>query len=164
MKRNNFMSLFIHLIVSGITVAIYQPSSKKGYISSFSFKSEIAIFILLMLSYFVFSYLLAGNILLILDSWKKRISSTLAVSILILFAWTIGYLLDDNGNIFSDFGWIFFYYLSRPFTPIYSIMERFWKMNDIFPNWTILFVITPSMLIWLGIEIKQYVILRKAKT
>lgn len=164
MKRNLVISLLIHIIISVAAILFYHPSSANCYISSFDYNTENIIFFIIMLFYLIISFFLAGNILKFFDSWQQQILSVSSVAILMLIVWIICYLLDD-GRMLSHLIWIFFYYCSLPFIPVYSIMERFWNIptNDTLPYWTILFAIIPSLLMWLGIEIKRYVNIRASK-
>lgn len=142
---NNFKALMVHIIIGIITFLTYAVSSRFN-----NNRITICIFIFALTM-----YLLSGFFFENLGSKIRNLKSVSLVFILGVLIWTISIITIGLGRIGANPYWGVYCFYNSYFSPIMCDFG----VEDPFIN---LFTsLIPSILIWLGIELKALISIRK---
>jgi hypothetical protein len=147
MIKNNFIVIFLHLLVNAVVLLTYgTPSSFPKY----GFAGEILIFMLVLLVYFILGYFLTGKVLKYQDTKTKSIISISSIFILGLLVWVY--------KFFADVWWLFVFFVYNYYAiPLYPIFVNLHYDNPhSLVDLEILFSLLPVLIIWAGMTMKYY--------
>lgn len=145
MLKNNLIVVLLHLFIGIFVFLVYgTPSSYPKY----GLYGETLFFIVVLLTYFIFGYLLTGKVLIHQNNTFKSIISISSIFILGLLVWTY--------KFFASGWWLLEFFIYNYYAvPLYPIFEYFHYDNlFILVDLEVLFSFLPVLLIWAGMEFK----------
>jgi len=164
--KNNFIFLAIHFVVCLLMFLVFW----RALVS-------VSLAIIACIAYVGSAYLLSGNVIQI-GNQKHNIGSVLFLAIILVLLALFCILMssysqksNDWGIVMSFFIWLVYSFALGPFSPfavaigVLSLAEgmgRMEGMEGIYAILSLFVALIPSLLFWLGIELKALYLRRKA--